>query len=187
MHEAVLSPPLPPRIFISHPHVPGGPKEPKLKAWLARQHQQSEKARRQYGTLRELKDPAWALASMARTGQLLAGFASRLVRSEPQPPPPTPRGREPEDFARTFNAYFCDTVTDLAEPLEAQATALFTQCLAAAAEQNVSDAWTRICERELNRIRPSTDPVDAEIRPQPGYAAPVSDTAAITDTAAAPR
>lgn len=179
MHEAVLAPQLPPRIFVSHPHVPGGPKEPKFKAWLALQYQQIEKAQRQYATVRELKDPAWLLASMARRGQLLAGFASRLMRSDPQPPPPTPRGREPEDFARTFNYYFCDNMTDLGEAFERRATELFTQCLVTAAAQSVSDAWTRLCERELSRLRPHADPIDAEIRPQPGYAAPVTDVAPV--------
>ena len=78
-----------------------------------------------------------------------------------------------QSFASTLltatptNATSCDALIAVAEPLEATAANGFAVCLAKSTELGWFGDSSRLCERELNRLRPAEFPLATELRRRP--------------------
>ena len=68
-------------------------------------------------------------------------------------------------------------MTDKAEPLENKAIEGLSVCLNKSTELNWFNEWSKLCEAELNQIKPGEYPLASEIRAEPGYAGVTLDVA----------
>jgi len=131
-----------------------------------------EKTRALYGEVIKLRTAHWAIAASARIGQLFQNFADALYTA-PIPKPPVPKGLtnkdDIEDFVATFGDTYCDTLENKAQPLDAKAEEGLKTCLDKSTELSWYNEWSKLCEAELNQIKPAEYPLAAEIRAEPGY------------------
>jgi hypothetical protein len=70
-------------------------------------------------------------------------------------------------------------MADAAEPLDGKAVEGLGLCLSKSTELNWFNEWSKLCETELNQIKPSEFPLAAEIRSQPGYSSLTLDVAPV--------
>jgi TolA-binding protein len=114
----------------------------------------------------------FAIAASARVGQLFQSFADALFTA-PIPNPNIPReltGRtQREEFLLAFQDSFCAGLEEYALRLEDKAVYALKTCLTKATDLSWYNEWSGLCERELDQIRPGTNPMAAEIRARPGY------------------
>ena len=68
-------------------------------------------------------------------------------------------------------------MTDKAEPLDKKAEDGLSICLTKSTELNWFNEWSKLCELELNQIKPGEYPLASEIRAEPGYAGVTLDVA----------
>ena len=150
--------------------------------YLAEKGKRLEATRKGYQEVILLRQAHWAIAASARVGQLFQNFADALFTA-PIPKPPLadlraslrkkgvhkiPRDIE-EDFVMNFTDTYCDTLEDKASPLEAKAVQGLATCLGKSTELSWYNDWSKLCERELNQIKPAEYPIASEIRAEPGY------------------
>ena len=122
------------------------------------------KARDQYLEVFKMKQAQWAIASSARIGQLYADFVGQLYTAE------IPKDlKEQDEWGNRPREIFCDALVDKAEPIEAKAVEGFETCLKAATDYSWYNEWSRLCERELNQMKPSEYPLSSEVKPEAGY------------------
>ena len=122
------------------------------------------RARDQYLEVFKMKQAQWAIASSARIGQLYADFVGQLYTAE------IPKDlKEQDEWGNRPREIFCDALVDKAEPIEAKAVEGFETCLKAATDYSWYNEWSRLCERELNQMKPTEYPLASEIKPDPGY------------------
>jgi hypothetical protein len=136
----------------------------KFSSWIAKK---TAAARALTGKLRriaELHDPAATIASTARLGQVFLGFTNALYSSEIP--------AELETDIDAVDAY-CDRMVATADPLEQESFERFTSCLALSTQLAWFDDSSRICERELARIRPEEFPPMVELHVAPTATAPI--------------
>ena len=111
-----------------------------------------------------MKQAQWTIASAARVGQIYSDFAGQLYTAE------IPKDlKEQDEWGNQPRQIFCDALEDKAEPIEAKAVDGFEKCLKAATEQSWYNEWSRLCERELNQMKPSEYPLSSEVKPEAGY------------------
>jgi tetratricopeptide (TPR) repeat protein len=121
-------------------------------------------ARDQYLEVFKMKQAQWAIASSARIGQLYADFVGQLYTAE------IPKDlKEQDQWGNRPREIFCDALVDKAEPIEAKAVEGFDTCLKAATEYSWYNEWSRLCERELNQMKPTEYPLSSEMKPEAGY------------------
>ena len=121
-------------------------------------------ARDQYLEVFKMKQAQWAIASSARIGQLYADFVGQLYTAE------IPKDlKEQDEWGNRPREIFCDALVDKAEPIEAKAVEGFETCLKAATDYSWYNEWSRLCERELNQMKPTEYPLASEIKPEAGY------------------
>jgi tetratricopeptide (TPR) repeat protein len=121
-------------------------------------------ARDQYLEVFKMKQAQWAIASSARIGQLYADFVGQLYTAE------IPKDlKEQDEWGNRPREIFCDALVDKAEPIEAKAVEGFETCLKAATDYSWFNEWSRLCERELNQMKPTEYPLASEIKPEAGY------------------
>ncbi|MCK5800346.1 MAG: hypothetical protein KAI47_24315, partial [Deltaproteobacteria bacterium] len=144
----------------------------KFAKYLSEKSKLLTQARVAYQTVIKLKVAHWAIAGAARIGQLYQQFADALYTA-PVPKPPVPkvlhRREDIEEFIMTFTDSYCDTLEDKARPLEKKAVQGLSVCLNKSTQVSWYNAWSRLCERELNQIKPAEYPMATEIRSKPGY------------------
>lgn len=151
----------------------------KFKSWLENKTKQLGEAQKIYQGVILMKNAHFAIAASARIGQLFQDFANGLYTAEvPQPPPPPP-GIDRDEYADMFRTAYCDAMTDTAEPLDKKAEEGLSTCLGKSTELNWFNEWSKLCELELNQIKPSEYPLAAEIRAEPGYSNLVLDVAPV--------
>jgi hypothetical protein len=122
------------------------------------------RARDQYLEVFKMKQAQWAIDSSARIGQLYADFVGQLYTAE------IPKDlKEQDEWGNRPREIFCDALVDKAEPIEAKAVEGFETCLKAATDYSWYNEWSRLCERELNQMKPTEYPLASEIKPDPGY------------------
>jgi len=151
-----------------------------------------EATRKDYQDVILLKQAHWAIAASARIGQLFQNFADALYTA-PIPKPPldeffaqlkkkgvsksqVPRDIQ-EEFVMNFVDTYCDTLEDKASPLEDKAVQGLATCLSKSTELSWYNEWSKLCERELNQIKPAEYPIASEIRAEPGYVTYTADRA----------
>jgi len=129
-----------------------------------------------------MRQAHWAIAASARIGQLFQNFADALYTA-PIPKPPIPKTlvskESREDFIMAFTDTYCDTLEDKATPLEDKAVQGLATCLSKSTELSWYNEWSRLCESELNQIKPAEYPIASEIRAEPGYVTFRADRAAV--------
>ncbi len=77
--------------------------------------------------------------------------------------------KEQDEVRNRPREIFCDALVDKAEPVEAKAVEGFETCLKAATDYSWYNEWSRLCERELNQMKPTEYPLASEIKPDAGY------------------
>ncbi|HVU53071.1 MAG TPA: tetratricopeptide repeat protein [Polyangia bacterium] len=136
----------------------------KFNAYLDEKAKALDKARTQYLDVFGMKQAQWTIASAARVGQIYSDFAGQLYTAE------IPKDlKEQDEWGNRPREIFCDALEDKAEPIEAKAVDGFEKCLKAATEQSWYNEWSRLCERELNQMKPSEYPLASEVKPEAGY------------------
>jgi tetratricopeptide (TPR) repeat protein len=149
----------------------------KFKSWLDLKSKKLGEAQKIYQGVILLKNAHWVIAAAARIGQLFQDFANGLFTAEVPTPPATPPGLERDEWAQLFRDAYCDQMTDTAEPLDLKAVEGLSVCLNKSTELNWFNEWSKLCELELNQIKPNEYPLASEIRAEPGYAGVTLDVA----------
>jgi tetratricopeptide (TPR) repeat protein len=150
----------------------------KFKKWIEDKSKVLESTSAAYQSVITLKQAHWAIAALARIGQLYQNFADQLYTVEiPKAPkaPPGVTGESLDDFNQVFVDSYCDAMSDQAEPLDRKATEGFTKCLAKSTELFWYNEWSAMCEQELYQLKPRDFPMAVEIRAQPGNVEPKLD------------
>jgi TolA-binding protein len=124
-----------------------------------------------------MKQAQWTIASSARVGQLYSDFVGQLYTAE------IPKDlKEQDEWGNRPREIFCDALVDKAEPIESKAVEGFEKCLKAATDYSWYNEWSRLCERELNQMKPSDYPLSSEMKPEAGYVSTImSPTPVIPD------
>jgi hypothetical protein len=136
----------------------------KFNTYLDAKAKALDKARNQYLDVFGMKQAQWTIASAARVGQIYSDFAGQLYTAE------IPKDlKEQDEWGNQPKQIFCDALEDKAEPIESKAVDGFEKCLKAATEQSWYNEWSRLCERELNQMKPSDYPLSSEVKPEAGY------------------
>jgi tetratricopeptide (TPR) repeat protein len=136
----------------------------KFTAYLDTKSKSLDKARTQYLDVFKMKQAQWTIASAARVGQVYQDFAGQLYTAE------IPKDlKEVDQWGNMPKQIYCDQLEDKAEPIEAKAVDGFEKCLQAATEQSWYNEWSRLCERELNQMKPSEYPLASEMKPEAGH------------------
>ena len=149
----------------------------KFTSYLDGKSKQLDKARTMYLDVFKMKQAQWTIASAARVGQIYQDFAGQLYTAE------IPKDlKEMDQWGNRPREIYCDALEDKAEPIEAKAVDGFEKCLQAATEQSWYNEWSRLCERELNQMKPVEYPLSSEIKPEAGYVSTsMSPTTVITE------
>jgi tetratricopeptide (TPR) repeat protein len=136
----------------------------KFTSYLDGKSKQLDKARTMYLEVFGMKQAQWTIASAARVGQIYSDFAGQLYTAE------IPKDlKEQDEWGNRPREIYCDKLEDTAEPIEAKAVDGFEKCLKAATEQSWYNEWSRLCEKELNQMKPSEYPLASEMKPEAGY------------------
>lgn len=149
----------------------------KFQTWMEQKTKKLQEAQKLYQGIILMKNAHWAIAASARIGQLFQDFANGLFTTEVPTPPATPPGLERDEWAQMFRDAYCDAMTDAAEPLDGKAVEGLSTCLGKSTELNWFNEWSKLCEEELNQIKPNDYPLASEIRAEPGYAGITVDVA----------
>ncbi|MFO0574583.1 MAG: tetratricopeptide repeat protein [Polyangia bacterium] len=149
----------------------------KFTGWLEGKTKKLQEAQKLYQGIILMKNAHWAIAAAARIGQLFQDFANGLFTTEVPTPPPAPSGMERDEWGQIFRDAYCDQMTDAAEPLDAKAVEGLSTCLSKSTDLNWFNEWSKLCEEELNQIKPNEYPLASEIRAEPGYAGVTLDVA----------
>jgi tetratricopeptide (TPR) repeat protein len=136
----------------------------KFTAYLDEKSKLLNRARDQYLDVFKMKQAQWAIASSARIGQLYSDFVGQLYTAE------IPKDlKEQDEWGNQPREIFCDALVDKAEPIENKAVEGFETCLKAATDYSWYNEWSRLCERELNQMKPTEYPLASEVKPEAGY------------------
>jgi tetratricopeptide (TPR) repeat protein len=136
----------------------------KFTSYLDEKAKALDKARTLYLDTFAMKQAQWTIASAARVGQIYMDFAGQLYTAE------IPKDlKEQDQWGNRPKEIYCDQLEDKAEPIEAKAVDGFEKCLKAATEQSWYNEWSRLCERELNQVKPTEYPLSSEVKPEAGY------------------
>ncbi len=141
--------------------------EKRLNEWFAKKDGLATAAAGQYLKLvREVKDPAMAIAGAARIGQIAQTFSDALYTAE------IPAFLRPYEEAVEL---YCGRLETEADKYVDRSLEAFGACLTAATDFGWFSSWSRLCERELGQIRPEAFPTAAELRAPPNAVASVLD------------
>jgi type I site-specific restriction-modification system R (restriction) subunit len=136
----------------------------KFTAYLDEKSKALNKASAQYLEVFAMKQAQWTIASSARVGQLYSDFVGQLYTAE------IPKDlKEQDEWGNRPREIFCDALVDKAEPIENKAVEGFEKCLKAATDYSWYNEWSRLCERELNQMKPTEYPLSSEVKPEAGY------------------
>jgi TolA-binding protein len=136
----------------------------KFTGYLEEKSKALDRARTMYLEVFGMKQAQWTIASAARVGQIYSDFAGQLYTAE------IPKDlKEIDQWGNQPRQIYCDQLEDKAEPIELKAVDGFEKCLRAATEQSWYNEWSRLCEKELNQMKPSDYPLASEVKPEAGY------------------
>jgi outer membrane protein assembly factor BamD (BamD/ComL family) len=139
----------------------------RLNEWFQKKDALAGAAAGQYLTLvKEVKDPAMAIAGAARVGQIAQTFSDALYTAE------IPAFLRPYEEAVDL---YCTRLETEGDRYEDRSVEAFGACLKAATDFGWFSSWSRLCERELGQIRPEDFPTSAELRAAPDALASVRD------------
>lgn len=145
----------------------------KFLAWFQNKGKQIDAAQKVYQSVIQMKQAHWVIAAAARIGQLYQDFSGQLYTAQVPKAGPAPAGYPQDEFEMYFHDAYCDAMVDKAEPLETKAIGALSVCLNKSTDLSFYDEWSRLCEAELNQLKPVEYPIASEIRAEPGYGAGV--------------
>lgn len=134
--------------------------------WLKKKLDQGASTRDLYRQA-QIGDAHHAIASAARMGQLSQNFANALYSAE------VPRHLRTGAHAQERVAAYCDALATEAEPLEGASIDAFGACLKTSTRVGQFSEFSRLCERELGKLRPEQFPAVHEKRAQTAALAPI--------------
>jgi tetratricopeptide (TPR) repeat protein len=143
----------------------------KFKTWLTNKGKQIDTAQKVYQSVIQMKQAHWVIAAAARIGQLYQDFSGQLYTAPVPKAGSAPAGYPQADFEQFFHDAYCDAMVDQAEPLETKAIEGLSTCLNKSTDLSFYDEWSKLCEAELNQLKPVEYPIASEIRAEPGYQA----------------
>lgn len=118
-----------------------------FEAWFKDLDRRATTAAGEYQALLvEVKDPTYAVAATARTGQLASGFVDALLTADVPP------------FIRAYDEAvdaYCDKLREVAIPHEERAGEAFGVCVRLSTDLGLSTPWADVCTRELARLSPT--------------------------------
>jgi tetratricopeptide (TPR) repeat protein len=141
----------------------------RLNDWVAQKQKVGGTARTKYNAVFAIKDSADSIAAAARIGQISQDFSDALFTAE------IPTNVRTGPFAQDATDAYCDRLQEIADPLEATSLEAYGTCLSKSTELGWFSDWSRLCERELGRIRPEAYPTTSELRGDPSQVAPITD------------
>ena len=136
----------------------------RFSSWLDEKQKQGSKVSREYEAVLQTKDAAGSITAAARIGMISLSFATAMLTAE-----------IPNDVSRNTDARraYCDALSDVASPLEANATNSFAVCLAKSTELGWWSDSSQLCERELLRLKPDEFPAMTELHATPSTTTPI--------------
>ena len=136
-------------------------------AWYVAKDQASAALGARYAALvKQVGDPATAIAAAARFGQVQQHFADALYTAA------VPAQLRP--YEEAVDAY-CGTLEERAAPHTDASLLGFEKCLQAATDFGWFSSWSALCERELGQLKPERFPTAGELRAAPDAAIAVAD------------
>jgi tetratricopeptide (TPR) repeat protein len=137
--------------------------------WLSAKSRALEKARRAYESTILFKQAHWAIAASARIGQLFQAFGAQLLTTPIPKAPPPPTGQTASGWRELFDGAYCEAFDEQITTFEDKAVGALEVCLQKSTELSWFNEWSRLCETELNQLRPTRYPLANEVRAEPGY------------------
>ena len=116
--------------------------------------------------VKQVRDPAVAIAAAARFGEVQEQFADALYTAEIPP--------ELRPYDEAVDAY-CGALEDKAAPHAEAALVGFEKCLQASTDFGWFSSWSALCERELGQLAPERYPAAGEVHAAPDAAVAVAD------------
>jgi tetratricopeptide (TPR) repeat protein len=135
--------------------------------WVEKKKKGREQLTAKYMGVLGIKDAANSITATARIGQINQNFSDALFTAE------IPKDVRTGAYADEKVEAYCDKLTEVAEPLEADSLTAYGVCLQKSTELGWFSEWSKLCERELGQIKPEDYPSAAELRADPTKVAPV--------------
>ena len=151
-----------------------GVNQKKFNAWFTGKGKQLDTAQKIYQSVIQMKQAHWVIAAAARIGQLYQDFSGQLYTAPVPKAGPAPAGYPQDEFEQLFHDAYCDAMVDSAEPLETKAIEGLSVCLNKSTDLSFYDEWSKLCEAELNQLKPVEYPIASEIRARAGLRATVA-------------
>ncbi|MGE0548616.1 MAG: hypothetical protein AB7O24_16935 [Kofleriaceae bacterium] len=136
-------------------------------AWMEPKTKLAVIPRLGYEAIFAIGDPASSAAAAGRLGQLYQSYSDALVAR------PIPKDVLTAPYANDKADAYCSAMVRHSEPLASRAVESFSACLTQSIRTGLFTEWSKLCERELVRIRPAEFPPLRERRGQPAVAAPI--------------
>jgi tetratricopeptide (TPR) repeat protein len=166
--EAYLALPFPSNLNFDPNNKPIAQKSMKrFEDWITARKKVGENARLKYEAVLAVRDNASSIAAAARLAQIAQNLSDALFTAT------IPENVRKGPYAEDAVDAFCDQMTTVAEPLDAQALNGFGICLQKSTELGWFSDWSKMCERELGQIKPEDFPTASELRGSPNQVAPI--------------
>ena len=127
--------------------------------WIQTKMKSAQALSKQYEAVLSIKDTASSITAAHRLGVITSNFEASIVTGEL--PRPVKQG------APAVVKAYCDAMTNAAEPLEAKSLDAFGVCLMKSTELSWFSDSSRLCERELARLKPEDFPLLRELHATP--------------------
>jgi hypothetical protein len=133
----------------------------RVKTWYERKDALATELVRSYQQVKEHGSADWVLAGAARAALVSRNFADQMYRAP-----------IPESLNAAQSEAYCDEfAVRIADPLAERAKSAFEYCLARSTEFQVFNAFSRMCEQELQQGDPEAFPATAELFGRASYTA----------------
>jgi tetratricopeptide (TPR) repeat protein len=128
----------------------------KMSEKIAARTKTANEARTIYLEVIEFRSPNWAIAALARIGQMFQALANDIYNLEP-----------PGSFDEEQKEIFKGTMAEKAAVVEGKAVEAYVLCMKKAQELKWFNQWSELAEKQLARLNPQEYRYNAEIRARP--------------------
>ncbi len=146
--------------------------------WFAEKDALATELVEQYGSVKASGSPYWMLAGAARAALVSRNFADQLYRA------PVPENLKTEEQA---DAYCDELATRYGDPLTERAKGALEYCLARSTEFQFFNAFSRMCEEELQQGDAEKYPATNELFGKSTYTGIRMDAVGVQDVTASKR
>lgn len=150
--------------------------------WLVNTKKEARELNAGYGDLKNsLSAGAWAIASVARSGQVAHHFAQQLQGAE------IPKEVRTGPYASKGVDAYCGTLTSAAVPMVDLAVTAFSFCIELSTKLEQPGKWSRLCEQKLVELVPADFPLATEKHGAAAAVGDIVDTEALMSDATEPK